>query len=36
MMGQFTMGLDEMENNIVERNIDSGGTISIVDNYGGL
>lgn len=36
MMGQFTMGLDEMENNIVERNIDSGGTIVMVDNYGGL
>ena len=36
MMGQFTMGLDEMENNIVERNIDSGGTIAMVDNYGGL
>ena len=36
MMGQFTMGLDEMENNIVERNIDSGGRIAIVDNYGGL
>lgn len=36
MMAQFNMGLDEMENNIVERNIDSGGTISMVDNYGGL
>lgn len=35
-MAQFNMGLDEMENNIVERNIDSGGVISIVDNYGGL
>jgi len=30
------MGLDEMENNIIERNIDSGGTIAMVDNYGGL
>lgn len=36
MMAQFNMGLDEMENNIVERNIDSGGVISMVDNYGGL
>ena len=36
MMGQFTMGLDEMENNIVERNIDSGGRIAMIDNYGGL
>ena len=36
MMAQFNMGLDEMENNIIERNIDSGGTIAMVDNYGGL
>jgi len=36
MMAQFNMGLDEMENNIVERNLDSGGTISLVDEYGGL
>jgi hypothetical protein len=36
MMAQFNMGLDEMENNIIERNIDSGGTIAIVDEYGGL
>lgn len=36
MMAQFNLGLDEMENNIVERNIDSGGTIAMVDNYGGL
>lgn len=36
MMSQFNMGLDEMENNIIERNIDSGGTIAMVDNYGGL
>ena len=36
MMAQFNMGLDEMENNIVERNLDSGGTISMVDEYGGL
>jgi len=36
MMAQFNMGLDEMENNIVERNLDSGGTIAMVDNYGGL
>jgi hypothetical protein len=36
MMAQFNMGLDEMENNIIERNIDSGGTIAMVDEYGGL
>ena len=36
LMSQFNMGLDEMENNIVERNIDSGGTIAMVDEYGGL
>lgn len=36
MMAQFNLGLDEMENNIVERNIDSGGTIAMVDDYGGL
>ena len=36
MMAQFNMGLDEMENNIVERNIDEGGTIANVDSYGGL
>ena len=36
MMAQFNLGLDEMENNIIERNIDSGGTIAMVDNYGGL
>jgi len=36
MMAQFNLGLDEMENNIVERNIDSGGTIALVDEYGGL
>ena len=36
MMAQFNKGLDEMENNIIERNIDSGGTIAMVDNYGGL
>lgn len=36
MMAQFNLGLDEMENNIVERNIDSGGTIAMVDEYGGL
>ena len=45
MRVQYTLGLtrsimviqvDEMENNIVERNIDSGGTIAMVDNYGGL
>jgi len=35
-MIQFRGGLDEMENNIVERNIDSGGTIALVDEYGGL
>jgi hypothetical protein len=36
MMAQFNLGLDEMENNIIERNIDSGGTIAMVDEYGGL
>lgn len=36
MMSLFKQGLDEMENNIVERNIDSGGTIVNVDQYGGL
>ena len=36
MMAQFNMGLDEMENNIIERNLDSGGVISMVDEYGGL
>lgn len=36
MMAQFNIGLDEMENTIVERNIDSGGRITLVDNYGGL
>ncbi len=36
MMGLFKQGLDEMENNIVERNIDSGGLIVNVDKYGGL
>lgn len=36
LMAQFNLGLDEMENNIVERNIDAGGTISMVDEYGGL
>jgi hypothetical protein len=35
-MAQFNYGLDEMENNIVERNIDSGGMISNVSDYGGL
>lgn len=35
-MSQFNLGLDEMENNIIERNIDSGGRIAIVDEYGGL
>lgn len=36
MMAQFNIGLDEMENNIVERNIDSNGVIANVDEYGGL
>lgn len=36
LMAQFNMGLDEMENNIIERNIDSGGVIANVDEYGGL
>lgn len=36
LMAQFNIGLEEMENNIVERNVDSGGTIAMVDNYGGL
>lgn len=36
MMAQFNGGLDEMENNIVERNVDSGGRIAMVDEYGGL
>ena len=35
-MAQFNYGLDEMENNIVERNIDSGGMIANVSDYGGL
>jgi hypothetical protein len=35
-MAQFNLGLQEMENNVVERNLDSGGTIAVVDNYGGL
>ena len=35
-MAQFVMGMEEMENNIVERNVDSNGTISMVDEYGGL
>ena len=35
-MVQFRAGLDEMENNIVERNVDSGGVISNVSGYGGL
>jgi len=35
-MAQFNLGLQEMENNIIERNVDSGGTIAMVDDYGGL
>lgn len=35
-MAQFKLGLEEMENEIVERNIDSNGMISMVDEYGGL
>lgn len=35
-MAQFNYGLDEMENNIVERNVDSGGMIVNVSEYGGL
>ncbi len=35
-MAQFNLGLLEMENNIVERNVDSGGVIAMVDDYGGL
>lgn len=36
MMAQFNMGLSEMENDVVERNIDTNGRITIVDDYGGL
>lgn len=35
-MAQFNIGLSEMENDIVERNIDTNGRITIVDEYGGL
>jgi hypothetical protein len=35
-MAQFNLGLQEMENNIIERNVDSNGTIAMVDDYGGL
>jgi len=36
LMGQFKSELVEMENDIVERNIDTNGRITIVDDYGGL
>ena len=36
LMSQFKNDLYEMENDIVERNIDSNGRISITDDYGGL
>lgn len=36
MMAQFNIGLSEMENDVVERNIDTNGRITIVDDYGGL
>lgn len=36
LMAQFNMGLDELENTVVERNVDSGDVIAMVDDYGGL
>lgn len=36
LMGRFKAELVEMENDIVERNIDTNGRITIVDDYGGL
>jgi hypothetical protein len=35
-MAQFRLGLDDMEQEIIERNIDDGDRIIIRDEYGGL